>query len=142
MTGNFHWQGSKGVAHGLHNLQYCSGCTQTVADWRSCSCCKCNDARSVKRVTTTAARAVHMPVRDGQKRHCPRTLEAARSRARHTGHGILSRHHAGTALASSRRDVLLAERIVLDAEEARKLSTVDLRAVDIVDFLHFCRIEA
>ena len=35
-------------------------------------------------------------------------------------------------LAPSTRDVLLAEGIVLDAEEARKLSAVDLRAADIV----------
>ena len=35
-------------------------------------------------------------------------------------------------LASSTRDVLLAEGITLDADEARKLSAVDLRAVDIV----------
>ena len=35
-------------------------------------------------------------------------------------------------LASSTRDVLLAEGIVLDADEVRKLSEVDLRAVDIV----------
>lgn len=35
-------------------------------------------------------------------------------------------------LASSTRDILLAEGIVLDAEEARKLSAVDLRAADIV----------
>lgn len=35
-------------------------------------------------------------------------------------------------LASSTRDILLSEGIVLDAEEARKLSAVDLRAADIV----------
>ena len=35
-------------------------------------------------------------------------------------------------LASSTRDVLLAEGIVLDAEEVQKLSAVDLRAADIV----------
>lgn len=35
-------------------------------------------------------------------------------------------------LASSTREILLAEGIVLDAEEARKLSAVDLRAADIV----------
>ena len=45
-------------------------------------------------------------------------------------------------MASSTRDVLLAEGMVLDAEEARKLIAVDLTAVDIVDFLHFYGTEA
>jgi protein-tyrosine-phosphatase len=42
----------------------------------------------------------------------------------------------GPHLASSTRDTLLADGIVLDAEQARKLSATDLRTADIVVFFN------
>lgn len=137
MTGNFHGQGSKGVAHGLHNLQYCSVVRGQVLIGALVAV--------VSAMTPAVLNASPRPPRvlftcqfGMAKSAIARELLKRRAAER----GILSRHHAGTALASSTRDVLLAEGIVLDAEEARKLSAVDLRAVDMVDFLHFYRIDA